>query len=75
MSTEIENQMVVHDGYGIKDAQQSKHEGIDACGEEITTGDEIIVHEGELILASNAANYLVEVLGAERKIAGEENEK
>ncbi|CAG9620845.1 YqaI family protein [Sutcliffiella rhizosphaerae] len=44
---------------------------IDACGEEVTNGDEVIIHDGEIILYENAARYLIEVLGAERKNAGE----
>ncbi|MGD6832547.1 YqaI family protein [Sutcliffiella halmapala] len=50
----------------------TEYEGDDACGDEIRKGDYILVHNGEIILESNAIDYLVDILGAKRKIAGEE---
>ncbi|MFC3883783.1 hypothetical protein ACFOU2_09825 [Bacillus songklensis] len=69
----IENQMVEKNGYGIQDPQEEdRHEGIDACGDEILKGDYILEINGEVILESNAIDYLVDVLSAIRKVAGEE---
>ncbi|NMH72813.1 hypothetical protein HF078_07000 [Bacillus sp. RO2] len=42
----------------------------DACGDEVFEGDYILEHDGEVILECNAMNYLVDILGAERKTAG-----
>ncbi|WP_044736610.1 YqaI family protein [Geobacillus kaustophilus] len=49
---------------------ESSHWGIDACGDEILYGD--IIYEfpdGEVVLEENIRQYLIQVLGATRKIA------
>ncbi|MDK7664361.1 YqaI family protein [Cytobacillus oceanisediminis] len=46
------------------------HFGTDACGEEIITGDTVLEYDGELVLESNAADFLIKILGAKRKVAG-----
>ena len=49
---------------------ESEHCGIDACGDEILCGD--VVYEfpdGEIVLEENIREYLIEHLGAVRKIA------
>jgi predicted RNA-binding Zn-ribbon protein involved in translation (DUF1610 family) len=52
---------------------EDKSCGDDACGDEIFKGDYILDHDGEIILESNALDYLVDILGAIRKVAGEED--
>lgn len=46
-------------------------ESLDVCGDEVSIGDEVLIHDDEIILVENAAKYLVEQLGATRKVAGE----
>lgn len=49
---------------------ESGHWGVDACGDEILCGD--VVYEfpdGEIVLEENIQEYLIEHLGAVRKIA------
>lgn len=48
---------------------QLEHAGIDFFGNEILVGDEIIVHNGEVILADSLEDYLIEELGFEFKTA------
>lgn len=50
---------------------QDESEGTDALGDEIRTGDNILEYNGEKILESNVIDYLVDYLGAIRKVAGE----
>ncbi|TYS69197.1 hypothetical protein FZC76_06995 [Sutcliffiella horikoshii] len=57
--------------YGCYEKEADQHEGNDACGDEVKKGDYILIHNGETILESNAIDYLVDILGAERKVAGE----
>lgn len=45
--------------------------GIDVMGDEIVKGDYILEHDNEIILETNAIDYLVDFLGAARKVAGE----
>lgn len=45
--------------------------GTDAIGDDILEGDYILEYEGEIILESNAIDFLVDFLGAKRKVAGE----
>lgn len=47
--------------------------GIDAMGDDIVAGDYIIEFDGEIILESNIIDYLVDILGAKKKVAGEED--
>ncbi|MEK4030739.1 hypothetical protein MKZ02_19675 [Pseudobacillus sp. FSL P4-0506] len=48
---------------------QPEHVGIDAMGDEILAGDEIIEINGEIILESNLEDYLIEYCGAQYKTA------
>ncbi|RJS60146.1 hypothetical protein [Bacillus sp. PK3_68] len=48
---------------------QPEHVGIDAMGDEILVGDEIIEINGEIILESNLEDYLIECCGAQYKTA------
>ena len=62
---EVENPMIL-------DKPEEDHDcGTDATGDEIVKGDYILVIDGEIILEENAIDYLVDFLGAERKVAGE----
>lgn len=45
--------------------------GTDVMGDEVVKGDYILEHDGEIILETNAIDYLVDFLGAARKVAGE----
>lgn len=56
-------------GYEIQ--QGSESFGDDVMGDEILRGDYYLEHEGELILEINALDYLVDHLGAVRKVARE----
>ncbi|MGD6872986.1 YqaI family protein [Sutcliffiella horikoshii] len=49
---------------------EGKIYGTDVCGDEVFEGDYILEHDGEIILESNVMDYLVDILGAERKMAG-----
>ncbi|MGN4667981.1 YqaI family protein [Bacillus cereus group sp. MYBK234-1] len=72
----IENPMVMHNGYGIRDPQEYEPIPIeDECGTEVFAGDRILVSpEGDVILKENAAEYLNSVLGFEERTAGERDE-
>lgn len=48
---------------------QPEHAGIDFFGNEILVGDEIIEHDGNVILADSLEDYLIEELGFEFKTA------
>ncbi|MGM0776956.1 MAG: YqaI family protein [Bacillota bacterium] len=50
--------------------KENDHFGTDACGEEIITGDTVLEYDGELVLETNAADFLIKILGAKRKVAG-----
>lgn len=68
----VENPMVMKNGYGIKDPQDEDHLiGTDATGDEVFKGDYILELDGEIILEENVIDFLVDILGAKRKIAGE----
>jgi hypothetical protein len=58
-----------HCGFG---EEKVNYCGIDAMGTDIIEGDYIIEFDGEIILESNIIDYLVDVLGAKQKVAGEE---
>ncbi len=60
---EVENPMVLP-------IKEDDHCGVDACGDEIIKGDYILEYDGELILETNAIDFLVDILGAKRKVAG-----
>jgi hypothetical protein len=50
--------------------EKSSHWGIDACDDEILYGDTIYEFpDGEIVLEENIRRYLIEKLGAIRKIA------
>ena len=64
-SVSVENPMV-------KDhPQEDVYEGTDVCGDDVLKGDYILIHEGEVILESNAIDYLCDFLGAEKRVAGQ----
>jgi len=64
MTASVENPMV----RPIK--EESSHWGIDACGDEILHGDAFYEFpDGEVVLKGNILRYIVENLGAIRKIA------
>lgn len=48
---------------------QPEHVGMDALGDEILVGDDIIEINGEVILEKNLEDYLIEYLGATFKTA------
>lgn len=62
----VENPMV------LEESKEAIHFGVDVTGDEIVEGDYILLHDGEIILESNALDYLVDFLGAEKKVAGED---
>lgn len=61
----IENPMVLHNGYGIRDSQE--YEPIpfkDICGSDVFPEDDVLVSpDGEVLLRENAVAYLVTLLG------------
>jgi hypothetical protein len=64
MTTSVENPMV----HPVQ--WESSHWGTDACGDEILHGDVIYEFpDGEIVLEENIRKYLIENLGAIRKIA------
>ncbi len=52
-------------GYPENMGNQPEHNGIDAMGDEILTGDEIVIdnERGEVILKDNLNDYLAEMYG------------
>jgi hypothetical protein len=56
---------------GFEIEQPPENCGLDVLGDEVLTGDNILERDGEVILESNALNYLIDFLGAVRKVAGE----
>jgi hypothetical protein len=56
-------------GFEIEKSPESF--GDDVMGDEILKGDYYLELDGELILEMNAIDYLVDHLGAARKVAGE----
>ncbi|MCU5063146.1 MULTISPECIES: YqaI family protein [Bacillus cereus group] len=69
----LENAMIMHNGYGIKDPQEYEPVPIeDECGVEVFYGDEILVApNGSVVLKENAVEYLTNVLGYTIRKAGE----
>ncbi|MEW4150055.1 hypothetical protein Q0N88_07220 [Bacillus thuringiensis] len=65
----IENTMVVHNGYGIRDPQE--YEPIpfkDICGSDVFPEDDVLVSlDGEVLLRENAVAYLVTLLGFQER--------
>lgn len=59
----------IYIGYEIQQAPD--YCGIDVMGDDILDGDYILEHGGEIILETNALDYLIDFLGAKRKVAGE----
>lgn len=62
---EVENPMVVDSHWN----DHEKHWGVDAMGDEILEGDEIIEIDDEAVLESNLEDYLIEKLGARYTLA------
>jgi hypothetical protein len=56
-------------GYEIEESPISC--GDDVMGDEVLKGDYILEYKGEMILETNVIDYLVDILGATRKVAGE----
>lgn len=56
---EIENQVVMRNGYGIRDPQEMEGEpwGVDAMGDEILYGDKYVDLDGEIVLLDNLQEY------------------
>ncbi|MDC2867535.1 YqaI family protein [Bacillus sp. BP-3] len=69
----IENAMVMHNGYGIRDSQEYEPVPVeDECGMEVLCGDEILIApDGSVVLKENAVEYLTSVLGFMVRKAGE----
>ncbi|OOR12026.1 hypothetical protein BW897_15305 [Bacillus cereus] len=69
----IENPMVMHNGYGIRDSQEFEPIPIkDVCGSEVFPDEDILVSsDGEVLLRENAVLYLLSVLGFQERMAGE----
>jgi len=69
----IENPMLMHNGYGIRDSQEFEPIPIkDICGSEVFPDEDILVSpDGEALLRENAVQYLISCLGFEEKTAGE----
>jgi len=69
----LENQMVMHNGYGIRDSQEFEPIPIkDICGSEVFPDEDILVSpDGEVLLKENAVQYLISSLGFEERTAGE----
>lgn len=62
-------------GYPSKDVEPKENEsaGFDYFGNEILVGDDIIEHDGEIILADSLEDYLIEVLEFKfRKATGDD---
>ncbi|MCQ6343983.1 hypothetical protein NPM06_31430 [Bacillus cereus] len=61
----IENPMVLHNRYGIRDPQE--YESIlfkDICRSDVFPDDDVLVSpDGEVLLRENAVTYLVTLLG------------
>jgi hypothetical protein len=51
---------------------EDKYCGIDACGDDIFVGDEILEIAGNVVLVGNAARFLEEFHGAKQKVAQNE---
>jgi hypothetical protein len=68
----IENPMVLHNGYGIRDPQE--YELIpfkDICGSDVFPDDDVLVSaDGEVLLRENAVAYLVTLLGFQERRGG-----
>lgn len=47
--------------------EQEEHAGTDFFGDEILSGDDIVIYDGETILKENLERYLTEEMGFEFK--------
>lgn len=54
---------IMRTGYPKNMMEQPEHCGVDFFGTEILEGDDIVEHNGEIILQSNLEKYLEEELG------------
>ncbi|MGX5576529.1 YqaI family protein [Bacillus toyonensis] len=69
----IENPMVIHNGYGIRDPQEYEPTLFkDICGSEVFQDEDVLVSpDGEILLKENAISYLLSILGFQERMAGE----
>ncbi|MEH7150252.1 hypothetical protein V7095_07455 [Bacillus thuringiensis] len=72
----IENPMVLHNGYGIRDPQENESIPFkDICGSDVFLEDDVLVSpDGEVLLKENAIPYLLSLLGFQERLAGEWDE-
>ncbi|WP_273129002.1 YqaI family protein [Bacillus weihaiensis] len=72
----LEHPMITHinaTGYPSKDVEPKESAGSDYYDNEILVGDEIVEHDGEIILADSLEDYLIEVLEFKfRKATGDD---
>lgn len=47
--------------------EQEEHAGTDFFGDEILSGDDVVIYDGETVLKDNLERYLVEEMGFEFK--------
>ncbi|EOQ10134.1 YqaI family protein [Bacillus cereus] len=68
----IENPMVLHNGYGIRDPQEYEPIPLkDICGSNVFQDDDFFVSpDGEVLLKENALVYMVKVLGFQERRGG-----
>ncbi|MEH7150548.1 hypothetical protein CN404_04215 [Bacillus thuringiensis] len=69
----VENAMVLHNGYGIRDPQEDELVPFkDICGSDVFVEDDVLVSpDGEVLLKENAVPYLLSLLGFQERMAGE----
>ncbi|MEH7219325.1 YqaI family protein [Bacillus toyonensis] len=72
----IENPMVIHNGYGIRDPQEYEPTLFkDMCGSEVFPDEDVLVSpDREILLKENAVPYLLSILGFQERMAGEWDE-
>ncbi|PGS83961.1 hypothetical protein COC69_01215 [Bacillus cereus] len=72
----LENPMVLHNGYGIRDPQEEEPIPFkDICGSDVFLEDDVLVSpDGEVLLKENAVPYLLSLLGFQERMAGEWDE-
>lgn len=73
----LEHPMITHiyaTGYPSKDVEPKESAGSDYYGDEILVGDEIVEHDGEIILADSLKDYLTDVLEFKFREATGDNE-
>ncbi|MDA2634998.1 hypothetical protein PDQ79_10535 [Bacillus cereus] len=72
----IENAMVLHNGYGMRDPQEYEPASVkDLCGVDVFVDEDILISpDGEVLLKANAVQYLLMSLGFQERTAGEWDE-